>query len=87
MVRGTRERSSLIPGLREASKCGWRSNISATKSRSGRKEFDFAVRWKNLLMKGIVKDPPRPLDGVEYLGFDMMEDESTPPRSVEESAT
>ena len=52
-----------------------------------RRGFDFAVRGKNVLMGSIGKDQPRLPAGVEYLEFEMKEDESTPPRSVEESAT
>ena len=83
--RGTRERSSLIVGSWEVSKCGWRSNISPTKSRVVRRGFDFAVHGKNVLMGDIGKDPPRLPAEVEYLEFGMKEDKSTLPRSVEES--
>ena len=38
-------------------------------------------------MGGIGRDPQRLPAGVEYFDFDMMEDESTPPRSVDEPAT
>ena len=52
-----------------------------------RRGFGFSVRKKNVLTEGIGKNPPMLPAGVEYLEFDMKEDESSPPRSEEEFTT
>ena len=79
---GTRERSNLGVGLREASKCDYRSN-SVANSQAGRRRFLVVVRWNMVLIGGGIRKDK----GVEYLDLDVKENKSTPPRSVEKSAT
>ena len=87
MVGGTRERSRVSAGLHDASKFGWRSEVSATNSGAESSVSVFAVSGKKVLVGGNMKDPQRLLAGVEYLEMETIEDESPPPRSVDASAT
>ena len=63
---------------------GWlKVRCSPVNSHVVRRGFGFSMRKKKL-MEGTGKNPPMLPAGVEYLEFDMKEDNSTPPRSVEE---
>ena len=67
---------------------GWLLEVqcSPVNSHVVRRGFGFSMRKKKL-MEGTGKNPPMLPAGVEYLEFDMKEDESSPPRSVEEFTT